>query len=137
MSRDQNPPRESTANDAPPNGKPAVPNVKPGRQIRISWIWLVPLLAVVVGLSLLVRDWLSVGPVITISFQSAQGIEVGQTKVRYRDVVVGVVKDIRIADDRTRVLVKAQLNREGSRYYTQENARYWVVRPRLGFSGVT
>lgn len=115
----------------------ARPNVKPRRKAGISWIWLVPLVAVLVGLSLLVRGWLSVGPVVTISFESAEGLEVGQTKVRYKNVVVGVVKDISISDDRSTVLVKAQLNRDGARYYTQESARYWVVRPRLGLSGVT
>src|SRR5690554_5039427 len=108
-----------------PSG-PAAPTVKPRRPTRISWIWLVPLVAVLVGLSLLVRGWLSVGPVVTISFESAEGLEVGQTKIRYKDVVVGVVKDIRIAEDRSNVLVKAQLNRDGARFYTQESARYWV-----------
>ncbi|WP_397475252.1 intermembrane transport protein PqiB [Pusillimonas sp.] len=119
-----------------PSG-PAAPTVKPRRPTRISWIWLVPLVAVLVGLSLLVRGWLSVGPVVTISFESAEGLEIGQTKVRYKDVVVGLVKDIRIAEDRSNVLVKAQLNRDGARYYTQESASYWVVRPRLGLSGVS
>ena len=124
-------PAQGPGRQAPP------PNVKPRRKTGISWIWLVPLVAVLVGLSLLVRGWLSVGPVVTISFESAEGLEVGQTKIRYRDVVVGVVKDIRISEDRSTVLVKAQLNRDGARYYTQESARYWVVRPRLGASGVS
>ncbi|HUH86844.1 MAG TPA: MlaD family protein [Pusillimonas sp.] len=120
-----------------PSLRPSAPLVQAPRPTRISWIWLVPLVAVLVGASLLVRDWLSVGPVVTISFESAEGLEVGQTKVRYKDVVVGVVKGMSISDDRTTVLVKAQLNREGARYYTQKGARYWVVRPRLGLSGVT
>lgn len=124
---------------AQPNNasQPASPHIKERRPTRISWIWLVPLLAVLIGLSLLVRGWLSAGPVVTISFESAEGLEVGQTKVRYKDVVVGLVKDIRIADDRSNVLVKAQLNRDGARFYTQDSARYWVVRPRLGLSGVS
>ena len=148
MSSDQsnsNPPSSSSNTDAgdkvsrptPDMAHAAAPTVKPRRTTRISWIWLVPLVAVVVGLSLLVRGWLSVGPVVTISFESAEGLEVGQTKIRYKDVVVGVVKDIRIAEDRSNVLVKAQLNRDGARFYTQESARYWVVRPRLGLSGVS
>src|SRR5690606_12438273 len=101
-------PAQGPGRHAPP------PNVKPRRKAGISWIWLVPLVAVLVGLSLLVRGWLSVGPVVTISFESAEGLEVGQTKIRYRDVVVGVVKDISISEDRSTVLVKAQLNRDGA-----------------------
>jgi len=120
-----------------PEGKADAPRVKPRRRLGISWIWLVPLVAALVGLSLLIRGWLSVGPVVTISFESASGLETGQTKVRYKDVVVGVVKAIRVSPDRSRVLVDAQLDRDGSRFFTQKAARYWVVRPRLGISGVS
>ncbi len=116
--------------------EPATPIIK-ARRTRISWIWLVPIVAALIGLSLLIRGWMSIGPVVTISFQAAEGIEVGQTKVRYKDVVVGLVSNIRVAEDRSGVLVKVQLNREGSRYFTQEEAKYWVVRPRLDISGVS
>lgn len=113
------------------------PRIKPRSERRISWIWLVPFVAVLVGGSLLVQSWLRIGPTVTISFESAEGLEVGQTKVRYKDVVVGLVTGIRVSADRTRVLVSAELNREGSSYITQEDTRFWVVRPRLALSGVS
>lgn len=113
------------------------PRVEPRRERRISWIWLLPLVAALVGASLLVRGWLHTGPTITISFESADGLEIGQTKVRYKDVVIGVVSDIKVAPDRSKVLVSAELSREGSEYITQEASRFWVVRPRLGISGVS
>ena len=113
------------------------PDVHSAREVRISWIWLVPLIAALVGGSLLVRNWMLIGPTVTISFESAEGLEVGQTKIRYKEVVIGQVTDIDVASDRTRVLVRAQLNREGSSYITQEDTRFWVVRPRLGISGVS
>lgn len=103
----------------------------------MSWIWLVPLVAMLVGASLLVRGWLHTGPTITISFESAEGLEVGQTKVRYKDVAIGVVTGLRVSEDRSKVLVTAELDREGSEYITQEGSRFWVVRPRLGISGVS
>lgn len=113
------------------------PHVKSRRESRISWIWLVPLIAAIVGASLLVRNWLHTGPSVTISFESAEGLEVGQTKIRYKDVVIGLVTDIRVAEDRSKVLVKAELNRDGSSYITQEGTRFWVVRPRLAIGGVS
>lgn len=113
------------------------PDIKPGREVRFSWIWLVPLVAAVVGASLLVRNWMYTGPTVTISFESAEGLEVGQTKVRYKDVVVGMVSGIKVAPDRSKVLVEAELNQEGASYLTQANTRFWVVRPRLGISGVS
>ncbi|MGB3289959.1 MAG: MlaD family protein, partial [Burkholderiaceae bacterium] len=115
----------------------ARPRVKPPRERGISWIWLVPLIAALVGASLLVRNWMSLGPTIVISFESAEGLEVGQTKVRYKDVTIGVVSAIKVSSDRSKVLVSADLNREGSEYITQQGSRFWVVRPRLGISGVS
>lgn len=125
------PPMDSPAPVAP------APIVTPKRQTRISWIWLIPLLAAAIGVSLLVKDWLRIGPVVTVSFESAEGLEVGQTKVRYKDVTIGVVKDIGVSEDRHRVLVHIELSHDGSSYITREGTRFWVVRPRLGVSGVS
>ncbi len=102
-----------------------------------SWVWLVPLLALAVGLSLLASVWVRSGPVITISFDTAAGIETGQTKLRYRNVVVGEVSAVRVAPDREHVLIDVQLQREGSGYITQEAAKFWVVEPRVSISGVS
>lgn len=113
------------------------PHVQPRKEQRISWIWLVPLLAVAVGATLLLRDWLATGPTITVAFESAEGIEVGQTRVRYKDVAIGTVTDVRVDHDRGKVLVTAQLHREGAEYITQPESRFWVVRPRLAISGVS
>lgn len=113
------------------------PEVRSRKTQRISWIWLVPLLAVIVGAGLLAKDWMATGPTITISFESAEGIEVGQTRVRYKDVAIGVVTDVRVDHENGRVLVKAQLNRDGADYITQPESRFWVVRPRLAISGVS
>lgn len=130
---------EPTSGSPSEGGTPRVhrPNVRAASDRRWSWIWLVPLIAMLVGASLLVQGWLRTGPTITISFESAEGLEVGQTKVRYKDVVIGVVTDLKVSADRSKVLVSAELNREGSEYITQEGSRFWVVRPRLGIGGVS
>lgn len=104
---------------------------------RFSWIWLVPLVAAIVGLSFIVRTWINTGPTITIAFESAEGLEIGQTKVRYKDVVVGLVTDIKVANDRSKVMVMAQLDRDASHYLAREGARYWVVKPRLSLGSVS
>lgn len=121
----------------PQDDSPSVPVVSARSKGRISWIWLVPLVAALAGVSLLVRDWMRTGPTIEIQFEAADGLEAGQTKLRYRDVVIGVVTDIRVAPDRKAVMVKAQLDRDGSEFVTRKETRFWVVRPRLGVSGVS
>jgi paraquat-inducible protein B len=123
--------------DSMPSSPPPQPEVRRSRQVRISWIWLVPLVAAIVGASLLFRDWMHAGPTVTIAFDSADGLEVGQTKVRYKEVVVGTVTGIKVSPDRRKALVSAQIDRESANYIAQPGSRFWVVRPRLGISGVT
>jgi paraquat-inducible protein B len=106
------------------------------RKRRISWIWLVPIVAAVAGLSLLTRTWLESGPTITITFNTAEGLEVGKTQVRYKDVDIGTVKSIRLNEDRSKVIVKADLVKEAATI-AREGSQFWVVRPRLGLSGVS
>ncbi len=127
-------PERRHAGDAPPVYRPLV---QPPRRARVSWIWLVPVVALLAGLVLVARTWLLTGPTITISFESADGLEVGQTKVRYKNVVIGLVTDIDISPDRSRVEVDVGLERDDAAYFTREGTRFWVVKPRLGVTGVS
>ncbi len=106
------------------------------RRRRISLVWLVPLIAALVGLSMLMRAWLSVGPQITLTFQTATGLEAGKTPVKYKDVTVGNVSSITLSDDRTHVLVTASLV-ESAESLAREDTRFWVVRPRIGARGIS
>src|SRR5690606_27873095 len=72
----------------------------------------------------------------TISFQTAEGLEVGKTQLRYKDVVVGTVSGIRLSEDRSKVLVQADLIGDAASL-ARAGTRFWVVRPRLGVSGVS
>lgn len=102
-----------------------------------TWlIWLVPMLAALVGLSLVVNAWLQAGPEITISFKTAQGLSAGKTPVKYKDVVIGMVSKIDLSPDRDHVLVKVDLDKSASSFATNDT-RYWVVRPRIGLGGVS
>lgn len=96
-----------------------------------SLIWLVPITAVVFGAALVVNAWRTGGPRVTISFQTAQGLEVGKTLVKYRNVTVGHVTGIALSADHNRVLVSADLLSSAKDLLTAD-ARFWVVRPRIG-----
>ncbi|WP_144635129.1 intermembrane transport protein PqiB [Bordetella genomosp. 13] len=113
-----------------------VPDVVRKKKRRMSWIWLVPIVAAIAGLSLVVRTWMQAGPEITIQFETAEGLEVGKTQVRYKDVVIGVVKGIRFNEDRSKVVVEAALAKEVADL-ARDGTNFWVVRPRLGFTGVS
>ena len=103
---------------------------------QISIVWLVPLVAILIGGWLAYKGLSEKGPVVTISFESAEGLEAGKTKVRYKDVEIGLVNTIRFNADLSRVLVTAELVKEAGPYLT-ENTRFWVVRPRVTASGVS
>lgn len=112
------------------------PVVTQKKNKNISWIWLVPLIAAIIGLSLLVRDYMQQGPVATVTFKTAEGLEVDKTQVRYKDVVVGVVSDIDLTEDHNSVQVTISFT-DGVDFLLREGARFWVVKPRLGVSGVS
>lgn len=107
--------------------------------IRRRWpspIWLVPVIALLIGASMLLHAWLAAGPEIAITFQTATGLEPGKTAVKYKDVTVGVVKDIQLRGDDSQVLVTVSLN-ESAENLARADTRFWVVRPRVGIGGVT
>src|ERR1700735_1973306 len=74
-------------------------------------VWVVPIAAAVIGISLLIRNWQNEGPRITISFQSGEGVQVGKTLVKYRDVAVGRVSAVVLSADHQTVMVSADLSK--------------------------
>jgi paraquat-inducible protein B len=115
--------------------QPGMPQIKRGR-VRISLVWLVPIAAALVGLSMVVHSWMSAGPQITVSFATAEGLEANKTQVKYKNVVIGRVTEIALSEDRTRVIATIELE-SAAQPFTREDTQYWVVRPRIGAGGVS
>ena len=120
---------------APPGDLPQTEVVRKKRW-SFSLVWLVPAVAVGVAASLLIRSVLLTGPRIEIEFASADGVEAGKTVVRYKEVVIGKVTNVALRGDRKRVIVGVQLERAAGGFAV-EDTRFWVVRPRVGTSGVS
>jgi paraquat-inducible protein B len=99
-------------------------------------VWLLPLVALLVGGWLYYKTLSEKGPAITISFETAEGIEAGKTQIKYRDVSFGLVDDVDIADDLKTVVLTATME-AGTAQYLTDASRFWVVKPRVGASGVT
>ncbi|CAB3640623.1 PqiB family protein [Trinickia soli] len=129
------------SNGGPPQGPELPPDLpEPVSAPRGGWlpslVWLVPLVAALVGIALVAKSVIDRGPTITISFTTAEGLEPGKTKVKYKDVDIGSVKTIRLSRDHARVLVSVQLTKEAEDFAV-EDTRFWIVRPRIGSTGVT
>ncbi|MGN5595774.1 PqiB family protein [Stutzerimonas nitrititolerans] len=106
------------------------------RRARVSLVWLVPIAAALVGFSMVAQNWLSAGPQITVSFETAEGLEANKTQVKYKNVVIGQVTAINLSEDHTRVIATIELDQHAEPF-TREDTKFWVVRPRIGASGVS
>ena len=100
------------------------------RARNISAIWLIPVVAAFIGLYLGWQALSQRGPLIAITFNTAQGLTAGQTKVRHKAVDLGTVESITLDRDMKRVTVRVRMLREAEGRLT-DHARFWVVRPRL------
>ena len=120
----------SQAPTTPPDEELPAPAIRNRRWIP-RLVWAVPIAAAVIGISLLVRNWRDAGPRITISFQSGEGVQVGKTLVKYRDVTVGRVSAVALSSDHETVLVSADLSKNAASLVTSDT-QFWIVRPRIG-----
>src|SRR5215813_4721560 len=110
-----------------------VPQAATRRSRRISIIWIVPIVAVAIG-AWLAWDTLSKeGPTIKISFESGEGLQAGQSQLKYKEIVFGTVKSLELAPDQTHVVVTVATTHEAGPLLT-EGTIFWVVKPRL-FAG--
>jgi len=106
------------------------------KQSGPSIVWLIPLLTVLVGGWLIIKTVSEQGPEVTISFKTAEGIEAGKTRIKYKNVDIGVVEYIQFAEDFSHVIVTASFN-QGTESFFRRNTRFWVVKPQLSIRGAT
>lgn len=105
-------------------------------QRSFSLVWLVPLVAVLIGGWLVYKAVSEKGPTITISFKQAEGLEAGKTKIKYKDVDIGIIDSVALSDDLSHVLITASMVRESERFLT-DKTRFWVVRARVAAGEVS
>lgn len=107
-----------------------IPPVSAVRRSKISWVWLIPIVAAIVAGFLAWRTLRDQGPQVTLTFRSGDGLVAGQTRIRYKAVDLGQVERVKLADDASKVIVSVRMRAESERFLTDQ-ARFWIVRPRL------
>ena len=98
-----------------PEREPPLPPVPESRSVpkkrtRFSLVWVIPIVAALVGGWVAVTRYLSQGEEITIVFRSAEGLDAGKTKIHYNGVDVGTITKIRLSDDHRSAIATAQSN---------------------------
>jgi paraquat-inducible protein B len=106
------------------------------RRRRFSAVWIIPILAALVAIGLAARSVLSEGPSISIVFSAAGGLEAGKTFIKYKDVNIGQVTEVRLTEDFSRVQVTARISKSAARLMV-DDAKFWQVSPRISLSGVS
>lgn len=102
----------------------------------LSKAWLVPLVALSIGIWMVYYQWSNQGPLVTIEFPSATGLEAEKTKIKTRNVDVGLVKSIALKPDLTGVIVTARMEPSAA-HLLKEDSNFWIVSPRVSLSGVS
>src|SRR5208282_2875937 len=103
---------------------------------RVRWIWLVPAAAAAIVLYLGWQTIVERGPLVTVAFQSADGVVAGQTKVKHRNVDVGSVVSVALSPDMSQAIVKLRMSRDVEPYLNT-GTHFWIVRPRVTASGIS
>jgi len=112
----------------------AQPEIRKGRSFNA--IWLIPLIAIVLGAWMVVHTWMTEGPEIEIAFATAEGLTAGKTKVRYRSVEIGVVQAVTLTADRQGIVARVKMDRLALPMLT-EDARFWLVTARVGLGNIS
>ena len=102
----------------------------------LSFVWIVPLVALIIGGWLAYKAISEKGPTITITFHTAEDLEAGKTKIKYKDVDIGQVEKITLSEDISKVVVTAKLVK-GAETYLTDKTQFWVVRARVQGGSVT
>ena len=118
--------------------RPQAPGQAPikTRRFSVSLVWIVPIIAVLVGISLVVHSILQEGPTITVTFKTGSGLTANKTEVKYRNVVIGQVSEVELSNDQKSVNATIKLAKQAESF-TREDSQFWVVRPRIGAGGVS
>ena len=138
--RDDAPADTANPAPAPATPPPDLPRPVIARRAHYSlWlVWLVPLVAVVIGVGLGARSILNRGPTVTIYFHNAEGLEANKTHIKFKDVDVGIVRRVALTKDHREVEVTAEMRgNSGIENLLVSDTRFWIVRPRVGAAGVS
>ncbi|MCX7141889.1 MAG: MlaD family protein [Proteobacteria bacterium] len=101
-----------------------------------SLIWLIPILTALIGGWLIVHTMTDQGPLVTVTFRTADGIEADKTRIKYKSLNIGMVESVSFSPDFSRVEVRARLNKDADQFLRRDT-RFWVVRPTLSARGIS
>lgn len=114
-----------------------IPKVEESSKFNlITSIWIVPFIALIIAGWLAYQYFSQLGPEIRIIFPKNEGLQAGQSQIKYRDVPIGTVMKIELEEDGEGVTVIARMDKSATNYMN-ENSKFWIVKPEVGMTGVS
>jgi len=101
-----------------------------------SFVWLVPVIALLLTLGVAWKTRADRGPLIEITLDSATGVEEGKTAIKRRDVQIGIVEDVDFTPDGSKVVVSARIEKEFAGFIDSD-VQFWVVSPQVTLEGIS
>jgi paraquat-inducible protein B len=130
-------PEDDALRPGPANGTPGQDSDAAAlRPRRLSWVWLIPIASVAIGLWLVWTTLARQGPLIDVSFDSAEGLQAGQSQVKYKDMPMGTVESFDLSSDRTKVVMHIRMMSKADPLLT-EGAQFWIVKPGVFAGDIT
>lgn len=103
-----------------------------------SAIWVLPLIALMIGGWLAWRAYSDAGIQVELIFASGEGIQAGKTELMYKGMAVGKVTAIALDDSEKNrgVVAKLEVNQELEQYL-RSGTRFWLVKPNVSLAGIS
>jgi len=102
----------------------------------MSPIWLLPIVAIVLGMYLMYQSIAQAGIEIRVHFDNANGIVEGKTLIKYQGLNIGKVKKIALDDDLKGVYVTAEIDNKAEQIL-RSNTQFWLVAPKASIAGIS
>ncbi|MCX7080816.1 MAG: MlaD family protein [Pseudomonas sp.] len=115
-----------------------LPKAKTRPASNWSAIWVLPLIALLIGGWLGWRAYNETGIEIQVRFESGEGIQANKTEVVYKGMPVGKVKKLALDDegDNKGVIATVEMNKAVEQYL-RTSTRFWLVKPSVTLAGIT
>ncbi len=108
-----------------------LPEVSVVKGRGVSIVWLIPIIAALVGGYMGWDAWVNRGVSVVITYPTADWVEAGKTKIKFRSVEIGTVDEVLLADGGSQVELHSTLHRRARPHLT-EDAVFWIEHPRIG-----
>ncbi len=101
-----------------------------------SFVWIIPILALVIALGVAWQSYNARGPLIEVEFEKGAGIAAGATELKYRDITVGRVEEVGFTEGLDRVLARIRVDKAVAPYI-DDGSVFWIVEPEVTAQGIT